>query len=97
MAFADKEAWKSVNTSWRKGIEHIHNQFMAVLAEHGMLPIDPEGGIFDPSMHESVGSIKTKKKAEDGLVTHVLQRGYQLHNRIVRPAKVEIAAYAPGD
>lgn len=97
MAFADKETWQSVNNNWRMGIEHIHNQFMAVLREHGMLPINPRGEKFDPLRHESVGSVRTKKKTKDGLVMHVLQKGYQLHNRVVRPAKVEVAVYTPED
>jgi len=93
MAFADKKTWESVNADWRIGIEHIYNKFVEVLAGHGILSIDPKEERFDPKMHESVEVIPTKKKSEEGLIVHVLQKGYRLRNRIVRPAKVKIATY----
>lgn len=93
MAFADKKTWGSVSANWRTGIEHIYNQFVKVLAKYDILPIDPLGESFDPNLHESIKSISTEKKDEDGMIVKVLQRGYCLHNRVVRPAKVEIVSY----
>ena len=93
MAFADKKTWESVNANWRIGIEHIYNQFVKVLARYDILPVDPLGKPFDPNLHESVKSVPTEKKDKDGIIVTVLQRGYRLHSRVVRPAKVEVALY----
>ena len=47
-AFKNKEVWEKVDKNWRIGIEHIHNQLISVLSNHGISIISPLGEIFDP-------------------------------------------------
>ena len=43
MAFRDKEAWARVDENWRKGVEYIHQQFVSILENNGLAPIDAIG------------------------------------------------------
>ena len=56
--------------------------------------VDPQGAVFDPAMHEAVLAQDSTKVAP-GTVLQVLQSGYQLNGRLLRPARV-IVARAPG-
>ena len=52
-----------------------------------MRPINPLNENFNPEQHEAVGTVK-QQDSEENSVIEVLQRGWQLHNRTVRPARV---------
>jgi molecular chaperone GrpE len=90
MAFANKEAWESVDKNWRMGIEYIFQQFTTNLADSGVERIDKVGVPFDPNLHESIESIPTTDQSKDHTVEEVLQAGYKIGERIVRPARVNI-------
>jgi molecular chaperone GrpE len=90
MAFANKEAWESVDKNWRMGIEYIFQQFTTNLADSGVERIDKVGVPFDPNLHESIESIPTTDQSKDHTVEKVLQAGYKIGERIVRPARVNI-------
>lgn len=63
----------------------------------GIAEIDPEGAPFDPERHEAM-SLLPSPTAEPNSVLTVVQKGYELHGRIVRPARVVVArAPAEGD
>jgi len=51
--------------------------------------IDPEGKQFDPNFHEAVEQIEVKSK-ESGIIIEVLEKGYMLDGKVIRPAKVKI-------
>jgi molecular chaperone GrpE len=51
------------------------------------------GESFDPNFHESVEMIPTDKKAEDHKVSSVVQKGYKLGERVIRPARVNLYEY----
>jgi molecular chaperone GrpE len=74
-----------------QGIRMIYSQLLETLQRHGVQPIEAEGRPFDPDVHEAVMKEDTDQ-AEPGTVVRVLQRGYKLHERVVRPAKVVVAA-----
>jgi len=74
---------------WVKGVLQIENQFHSFFKENGVQRIDPEGEKFDPHFHEAVGQIEIKGK-ESGTIAEVLEKGYILNGRIIRPAKVKI-------
>jgi len=93
MAFANKEAWEKVDKNWRIGVEHILTQLLTILKQYNLEPFDPEGDQFDPARHNSIEAIITQKKSDDGKIVEVLQKGYLLNNKIIRPAKVKIAEY----
>ncbi|MFQ5662064.1 MAG: nucleotide exchange factor GrpE [Candidatus Paceibacteria bacterium] len=93
MAFANKDAWESVDKNWRVGIEHIHSQLLKTLGEHGLEQFDPSGEQFDPNRHDSVESVVTDRKEDDHKIVEVVQKGYILGGKIIRPAKVKVGEY----
>jgi len=93
MAFANKENWEKVDENWRKGVEYIYTQMNNIFEEYGVKPIGEVGESFDPSMHESIEMIPTDKKEDDHKVSEVVQKGYKLGERVIRPARVNIFEY----
>lgn len=74
-----------------QGVALVHSQLLEVLARFGVTPIDALGQPFDPNLHESV-SQQVRTDVAPGTVIEVLQPGYRLHERVLRPAKVVVAA-----
>ncbi len=95
MAFGNKTAWESLPGEWRKGMEQIHNQLISILKSHNVEVLEPLGKEFDPKESEAVGMVDTKNESEDHVVLAVFQKGYKLHDRIIRPAKVRVGRYEP--
>ncbi len=77
----------------QKEVEPIYKQFMQVLKQNGLEESDPVGELFDPRLHESVGVIKINHEEEDHKILEVIQKGYILSGKIIRPAKVKIGKY----
>jgi molecular chaperone GrpE len=80
---------EDASTEDREGIELTLKSFESALDKFGMSPIYPDNERFDPEKHEAVSVIPHKDK-EDGMVGDVFQRGWELHNRILRPARVTV-------
>jgi molecular chaperone GrpE len=76
--------------SLREGIDLTLKKFQNVLEKFGIDIIDPQGEKFDPDRHEAV-SMQELKGAESGTVVSVMQKGYELNGRLVRPAMVIVA------
>ncbi len=94
MAVGNKEAWESVDENWRKGVEYIYAQLLSILEENGLKPIDPQGKPFDPHVHSAVEDIVSEDKKDDGKVLGVMQKGYMLGDKVLRPAKVTVGRYS---
>lgn len=90
MAFANKEAWEKADKNWRMGVEHIYNQLHSVLEQNGIKEILPLGAKFDPNLHEAVTFEKVEKE-EPGTILKVIEKGYTLGSKILKPAKVIVA------
>jgi len=75
---------------WIEGIGHVRDQFDSVLKEAGVTAIAEVEVPFDPSIHEAVMRDKREGLAAD-TVAEVVEPGYRLHDRIIRPAKVIVA------
>jgi molecular chaperone GrpE len=74
-----------------KGLQLVHDQMMAVLAQQKVEVIAPaEGEAFDPNCHEAVMQ-QENDKYTDPAVLQTLQRGYSLHGRTLRPASVIVS------
>ena len=71
-----------------KGVEMIYNQLKRVLEKHGVVQIEVEK--FDHSLCEAVGTVPTND-VEENTILEVVQKGYKLHDRVLRPAKVIVA------
>ncbi len=93
MAFANKEAWAKVDEGWRKGVEYIYAQMNTIFEEYGVKEIGEEGDNFDPNIHESIDMVETDQKEFDHKVAKVIQRGYKLGERVIRPARVNLYEY----
>ena len=81
---------EDANQAWAEGIELIYQKLEAILASEGIEPIPAEGELFDPNFHEAI-SYEDSDEHEDGQVIAVIQRGYKLGDRVVRPALVRVA------
>lgn len=93
MAFTNKEAWEKVDSSWRKGVEYIYSQMNGVFEEYGVKPVGEVGDVFDPGMHESIDIVTTDKKEDNHKIATVIQKGYKLGDRVIRPARVNVFEY----
>lgn len=90
MAFANREAWEKVDEGWRKGVEYIYSQMNGVFEEYGVKSVGTVGEPFDPNMHESIDMVVTDKKEDDHKIATVIQKGYKLGDRVIRPARVNV-------
>ena len=72
-----------------EGVRLVHSTLASLLTRHGVKPIETEGK-FDPSVHEAL--LSQPSEAEEGSVIDVVQKGYKLGERVVRPARVVVAA-----
>jgi molecular chaperone GrpE len=77
--------------TWAEGIELIYRKLMNILEAEGITEIETEGEIFDPNLHEAVMQTESDEH-ESGAVIEVLQTGYKMGDRVLRPAIVRIAA-----
>ncbi len=74
----------------REGTELTLKQFLQLLEKHGIAQIDPVGKKFDPEFHEAA-TLQASDEHEPNTVTKVIQKGYSLHERLIRPAMVIVA------
>jgi molecular chaperone GrpE len=72
--------------TWVDGIRLIHRKFRALLEMSGVTEIEADGQPFDPSQHEAV----MHGEGEEGKVIGVVQKGYKLGGRVLRPAMVAV-------
>ncbi len=93
LAFRDREAWERLPEGWRTGVRNIHSQLLRIFEEYGLKAVAPLGEKFDPLLHESVESVAVAREAENNIILSVLQNGYVLEGKVVRPAKVKVGAY----
>lgn len=76
--------------TWIDGIVLIERKMQAILEQEGLTPIEAVGKPFDPLIHEAVIFEETADH-EDGQVIAELQKGYKLHDRVLRPTLVKVA------
>ena len=79
---------------FHKGVLLIYKQLFDTLQKHGLKPIDESGVPFDPNIHEAVVR-EEDPSVPSHTVTAVLQKGYFLHDRLLRPALVKVAVGGP--
>ena len=75
---------------FKNGIEMIFRQYLTILEKLGVKEIEAEGQPFDPNLHNAVSSIEDEERGENE-VAAVLQKGYMLGKRVIRPAMVTVA------
>lgn len=77
-------------SSFKEGMELTHKMLVSLLEKYGVKLIDPAGEKFNPELHEAVSMLEHKEVAS-GHVINVMQKGYELNGRLVRPAMVVVA------
>ena len=92
-AFGNKVAWEKVDLNWRMGVQYIYSQMLKILEQHNIKVLDPLGGIYNPNLHEAVEMVDTKNKDEDGKIITVINKGYSLGERVIRPPKVKVGEF----
>ncbi len=80
--------------SLREGSEATLKLLTTVLERFGIEEVDPEGEPFDPELHEAM-TMQPSSETEPGSVLTVIQKGYSLNGRLLRPARVIVAAEPP--
>jgi molecular chaperone GrpE len=77
--------------SWANGMELIARKFQNILEAENVKRIEAAGQPFDPNFHEAISS-EPNEDVESGHVIEVVQNGYMLGERVIRPAMVRVAA-----
>jgi molecular chaperone GrpE len=80
----------------REGVSLVHRALGTLLQKEGVTAVDPEGQPFDPHVHEAL-TMQSVAGFAEGTVIQVIQRGYLLGDRVIRPARVVVAAAPPPD
>lgn len=76
--------------NWANGVDLIYRKLMGILDAEGVKPIQAEGQDFDPNMHEAI-SMEESSAHPSGQVIGIVQQGYTLGERVLRPARVRVA------
>ena len=79
-----------IDEPWISGIQLINQKLSNLLDGEGIQPIPAEGLAFDPEMHEAI-SHEDNPEVESGFIIEVVQQGYTIGERVVRPSQVRVA------
>ena len=79
--------------SIRKGIEMIGQELEKVFQKHNIQKVQAIGTRFDPNFHQAIYEVETG--SESGIVMEILQEGYTIHDRLLRPAMVAVSKSQP--
>lgn len=74
----------------KKGIEMVYNSLQQALEKEGIEVIDPVGEPFDPNYHEAYTQVPANEGQDSNEVAQVFEKGYKLHDRVLRAAKVSV-------
>lgn len=91
VADSDNEAIKPI----LEGVELTHKSFISTVEKHGMQVLDPQGENFNPELHQAM-SMQESTEVAPNTVLAVMQKGYTLNGRLLRPAMVMVSR-APSD
>ena len=72
-----------------EGVRLVHGELSQVLAKEGLVPVETDGQ-FDPHEHEAL--LTQPSEADEGAILEVIQKGYRLGDRVLRPARVVVSA-----
>jgi molecular chaperone GrpE len=83
-------ATSAENTALLEGVQATLRAFLQTLERFGVRPIDAQGKPFDPKFHEAIAMIDDPTQPP-GMVTKVVEQGYTLRDRLLRPARVTVS------
>jgi molecular chaperone GrpE len=79
---------RQAKLGWVEGIKLIERKLKATVEAQGLSPIEALGEPFDPHFHEAL----MQGKGKEGIVIEEIQKGYKLHDRVIRPSKVVVGS-----
>ena len=80
--------------SIKEGVRMVRQQYSDALKDLGVTELDPAGKPFSPAEHDAMGMVPVSDKSQDGLVHTVVRKGFQMAEKVIRPALVMVARYA---
>jgi len=83
-------AHRPADLAWADGIELIYRKLKTILETEGLKRIEAEGQMFDPNFHEAIMQ-EPVEGVECGRIIAVVQNGYMIGERVIRPAQVRVA------
>tara|TARA_B100001750_G_C15308368_1_gene495909 strand:- start:191 stop:784 length:594 start_codon:yes stop_codon:yes gene_type:complete len=72
--------------TWVEGIAIIYKKLVGALESHGVIEIETSGQEFDPHLHQAISQVA----GPEGVIVTELQKGYKMHDRILRPSLVQV-------
>ena len=91
---AARDAADGVLQTFIQGVELTEKDFHSRLARHGVKMIEPEGQKFDPNLHEALFEVPDES-VPNGTVKQVVEHGFTIGERVLRPAKVGVSRGGP--
>jgi molecular chaperone GrpE len=73
-----------------EGVQLVRTQFLNTLARHGLKPLDRQGQPFDPHLDEAMTTVEVTDPLQHNLVLQEWEKGYTLHDNVLRPARVAV-------
>lgn len=83
-------AWETVDGTWRQGVETLMGKIYQALQRVGVEAYGAPGDVFDPNLHQAIGNEPAEDPKQDHTLAMVMQRGYKLHDKVIRPALVKV-------
>ncbi|MDY4032717.1 MAG: nucleotide exchange factor GrpE [Pyramidobacter sp.] len=80
--------------SIKEGVRMVRQQFADALKDLGVTELDPAGKPFSPAEHDAMGMVPVSDRSQDGLVHTVVRKGFQMAEKVIRPALVMVGRYA---
>ena len=85
------ESSKDSIDSTLEGVRLTAESMRSALSSEGIVEIDVEGEVFDPSRMEAIAAIPSSEDVGSGRVLQVIETGYMIHDRVLKPAKVVVS------
>ena len=90
LAMNSTDGHKAIDKDLLQGLEMTHKEILRVFDKFNVKPIDAKGQPFDPTFHEAVMQEETDDSPKNTVINE-LQRGYMIHDRVLRPSMVVVA------
>lgn len=91
-AIHSAEAVKDVDQALKEGIVLIYNKLLSILQQQGLEPMRAMGEVFDTDFHEAITNIPAPEADQKGRILDVVQKGFLLHGKVIRYAKVVVGS-----
>lgn len=85
------ESSKDSADSTLEGVRLTAESMRSALSSEGIVEIGIEDGVFDPSRMEAIAAIPAPDDVDSGSVLQIIEKGYMIHDRVLRPAKVVVS------